>query len=44
MFKYAKNNIFFRPEEAMFVEQVKACLAEKNILFLRKLDIVHFEK
>ena len=34
MLFFVKNNIFFRHEEAMFVKQAKACLAEKkNILF-----------
>ena len=43
VFNFAKSNIFVRPEEAMFVELVKACLTEKNILFWRKLNTVHFK-
>ena len=31
--KFAKNNIFLRYEEAMFVELVKACLTEKKFCF-----------
>ena len=42
--KFGKNNIFLRPEEAMFVELVKACLPKKNILFQRKFNLVHFGK
>ena len=39
-----KNNIFLRPEEAMFEEQTKACLMENVILFLIKLNIVPLNK
>ena len=43
MLIFAKNDIFHRTEEAIFVELVKACLTEKSILFWRKLNKVHFE-
>ena len=34
----AKNNIFLRPEEAMFIELVKACLTEKRYSVLEKIE------
>ena len=41
--RYLKH-IFLRPEEAMFEELAKACLAGKCILFLRKLNIVQLNE
>ena len=35
--KFAKNNIFLRPEEAMFIELVKACLTEEKYSVLEKM-------
>ena len=42
--KIVKNNIFLRPEEAMFEELVKAFLTGRIILFLRKSTIVQLKK
>ena len=33
-----RNNIFLRPEEAMFVELAKVCLTEKNYSVLEKTE------
>ena len=44
MFNLQRITFSFTPEEAMFVELVKACVTEKNILFERKLNMVHLEK
>ena len=37
-YQIVKNNIFLRPEEAMFEEQAKACPQVKFILFLKKIE------
>ena len=36
--KFAKKNVFLRPEEAMFVDLVKACLTEKIYSSLEKIE------
>ena len=38
MLDFAKNNIILRPEEAMFVELVKACLPEKKYSVFEKTE------
>ena len=38
MLDFAKYNIFLRPEEAMFVALVKACLPEKKYSAFEKIE------
>ena len=38
MLDFAKNNIFLKPEEAMFVELAKSCLPEKKYYVFEKIE------